>query len=91
MKFGPGNKLSKPHIWSLSIIFKFSGRQSQSQQKLAKKIIHFIIKFRSKSSTHFTKNSSLNIIKNILVQNSQKIFLGGVRKNICIALFLDAQ
>ena len=90
MKFGPGNKLSKPHIWSLSIIFKFSGRQSQSQKKLAKKITHFTIKFRSKSSTHFTKNSSLNIIK-ILVQHSQKIFLVGIWKNICTALFLNAQ
>ena len=30
-KFGPGND-SKPHIWSLYINFRFSGRNTQNQQ-----------------------------------------------------------
>ena len=34
---------SKPHICSLSINFKFFGRKSQSQLKLAKKITQFTI------------------------------------------------
>ena len=54
---------SKPYIWSLSVKFRFSGRKSQSQQKLARKITHFTIQFRSKFITHFTKLSSLSIIK----------------------------
>ena len=46
-----------------SFFFKsrFSGRKSQSQQKLAKKITHFTIQFRSKSVTHFTNLNSLDI------------------------------
>lgn len=34
---------SKPHFWSLSMNFRFFGRKSKSQQKLAKKITHFAI------------------------------------------------
>ena len=45
--FGPENKWSKLHSWSLSIDFRFSNRKNQSQQKIAKKIIHFNIQFRS--------------------------------------------
>ena len=63
---------SKPHIWSLSIKFRFFGRKSQSQQKLVKKIIHFTMQFRSKSLTQFTNLNSLNIIKNRLRQHNQK-------------------
>ena len=48
----------KPHIWSLSINFRFSGRKSQSQQKLAKKVTHFTIQFRSKNIPHFTNLST---------------------------------
>ena len=47
--------------------FRFSGRKSQNQQKLAKNILHFTIQFCSKVLAHFT-----NIIKNILPQYSQK-------------------
>ena len=63
---------SKPHIWSLSFDFRLSSKNSQNQQKLAKKITHFIAKFRSKNRTHFTNLNSLKIIKNILQQHSQK-------------------
>ena len=49
------------------IISEFFGRKSQSQQKLAKKITPFVIQFRSRTLTH-----SLNTIKNILPQQSQK-------------------
>ena len=41
---------SKPHNWSSSSNFKFSGRKFQSQQKLEKNITHFTIQFRSKTS-----------------------------------------
>ena len=81
--------------------FRFSSRKSQSQQKLAKKITHFTIQFRSKNLTHFTNLNSLDIENNMLSQHSQKpfwlykfsanMFLFGVRKNICTAFFIDAQ
>ena len=81
--------------------FRFSSRKSQSQQKLAKKITHFTIQFRSKNLTHFTNLNSLDIENNMLSQHSQKpfwlykfsanMFLFGVRKNICTPPFLDAQ
>ena len=57
---------------SLPINFRFSGTKSQSQQKLAKKITHFPIQFRSINLIHFVNLNSLNIIKNILQQHSQK-------------------
>ena len=69
-KFGPKNN-SKPHIWSLSLNFNFFSRKSESQQKLAKKIIHFRIKFPSKN-IRFTNHNSLNIIKSIFPQNTAK-------------------
>ena len=62
----------KPHTWNLSNNFRFSGRKSQSQEKLAKRITHFTVRFRSKNLTHFTKLNSLSIRKNILSQHSQK-------------------
>ena len=90
--------------WTSSEIFhncKFSSRKSQSQQKLAKKITHFTIQFRSKNLNHFTNLNLLDIENNILLQHSQKSFslykfsckhfLVGVRKNIYSAPFLDAQ
>ena len=51
----------KPLIWSLSSSLRFSGRKSQSQQKLTTKFTHFTIQFRSKTLTHFTKLNSLKI------------------------------
>ena len=63
--------------WSSSeflFIFRFSSGKSQSQQKLAKKITHFTIQFRSKSVTHFTNLNSLDIKNKILPQHSQKYF-----------------
>ena len=46
--------------------------ESQGQQKLASKITHFTIQFHSKNAFHFTNLNSLNIIKNMLLQDSQK-------------------
>ena len=54
--------------------FRFSGRKSQSQQNLAKKVTYFTIQFRSKNLTHFTNFNSLDIEKNMLSQHSQKPF-----------------
>ena len=79
--------------------FKFSSRKSQNQQKLAKKITHFTIKFRSKNLTHFRNLNSFDIENNMLPKHSQKpfsgflanMFLFGVTKNICSAPFLDTQ
>ena len=56
------------------LIFRFSSRKSQSQQKIAKKITHFTIRFRSKNLTHFTNLNSLDIETNMLPQHSQKPF-----------------
>ena len=91
----------KPDIRSLSLNFRFSSRNSQSQQKLVKKINHFTIHFHSISLTYFTNLNSLNILKNIFPQHSEKtthftnflaqMFLVGARKNIWTAPFLDAQ
>ena len=94
-KFGPENKWFKTseNKWLKTsyldfINFRFSGRKSQSQQKLAKKITHFEIQFRSKNLTHFRDLNSFNIINKIL-QHSQtpyfiyfpaNMFLVGVRK-----------
>ena len=47
------------------IISDFFGRKSQSQQTLPKKITPFVVQFRSRNLT-----DSLNIIKNILPQQS---------------------
>ena len=52
--------------------FRFSSRNSQSQQKLAKKVTHFIKQFCSKSLTHFTNFNSPHIENNILPQHSPK-------------------
>ena len=67
----------RPHV-SLDIIrvfliFYFSSRKSQSQQRLVKKITHFTIQFRSKNLTHFTNLNSLDIENDTLSQHSQKL------------------
>ena len=54
------------------INFRFSGRKSESQQKLVKKIAHFTIQFHSINLTHFTNLNSFSIVKNILPQQSQE-------------------
>ena len=54
--------------------FRFSTRKYQSQQKLAKKITHFTIQFRSKNLTHFTNLNSFEIENNMLPNHSQKAF-----------------
>ena len=46
--------------------FRFSSRKSQSQQKLAKKVAHLTIQFRSKNVTHFTNLNSLNMENTML-------------------------
>ena len=77
--------------------FRFSSRQSQSQQKLAKKITHFTIQFCSKCFTRFMNHNSFHIENDMLLQHSQKpfwlykfptnMFLFGVWKNVCTAPF----
>ena len=88
-------------IISFFFNFRFSSRQSQSQQKLAKKISHFTIQFCSKRFIRFTNHNSFHIENGMLPQHSQKpfwlykfstnMFLFGVWKNVCTAPFLDAQ
>ena len=41
--------------------FRIFSRKSRSQQKLAKRITHFAIQFRSKNLTYFMNLSSLDI------------------------------
>ena len=62
------------------INFRFFGRKSQNQQKLAKKITHFKTQFRSKNFTHFMNLNSLNIIKIILLQHNQRNVSGWCQK-----------
>ena len=56
------------------LIFRLSSRKSQSQQKLAKKITHFTIQFRTKNFTHFTNLNSLDVENDVLPHQS-KTFL----------------
>ena len=73
---------SKPHSWSLSINFRFCGRKSQSQQKLAKRITHFTIQFCSKKrhsfykpqlTQHYKKQTPTTLRKTVLaLQSSSK-------------------
>ena len=88
--------------WTVFIFnFRFSSRNSQSQQKLGKKVTYFTIQFRSKNLTHLTKLNSLDIENNTLLQHSQKPFSlyrflskyisVWCRKNICPSPFFDAQ
>ena len=58
----------------LFLNFGFSSRKSQSQQKLAKKITHFIIQFCSKNLTHFANLNSFDIENDMLPQHSEKPF-----------------
>ena len=74
------------YIWSLSINFRYFGRKTQRQQKLATNITHFTKHFCFKNITHFTTLNSVNSP----LQHSQKlthftnflakIFLVGVKK-----------
>ena len=59
-------------------ISDISGRKSQ--KKSLKKITPFTIQFHSKNLTHFTNLNSLNIIKNIPPQISQKYISGWSQK-----------
>ena len=61
-------------VWVYLLISDFQAESPKNQQKLAKKITDFTIQFRSKDLTHFTNLISLNIVKNILPQHSQKSF-----------------
>ena len=54
--------------------FRLSSRNSQSQQTLAKKMIHFTIQFCSKNRTHFKELNLLGIEHNMLPQHSQTPF-----------------
>ena len=79
--------------------FRFSSRKSQNQQKLAKKIAHFAIRFRSKHLTYFMNLNSLDIENKILPKHTAinlshftnfpaNIFLFGVRKKFALHHFL---
>ena len=60
--------------WTLSEFlfdFRFSGRKSQSQQKLSINITYFAMQFRSKNLIHFMSLNSLEIENNMLPQHSQ--------------------
>ena len=63
---------SRHHLWSLYFNLRFSVIQSQSQQKLVKKITYFAINFRLENLTYFITLNLLNIAKKILLQNTAK-------------------
>ena len=54
--------------------FRFSSRKSQSQQKLAKEITHFFIRFNSKHLTYFVNLNSHDIENNMLPKHNKKPF-----------------
>ena len=56
-------RISSPSFFN----FRFFSIKSQSQAKLAKKITHFTIQFRSKNHNHFT-----NLMKIICSRNTAK-------------------
>ena len=63
--------------WTLSEFFfnfRFSGRKSQSQQKLSIKITYFAIQVCSKHLIHFTNLKSPDIENNMLPKHCQKSF-----------------
>ena len=67
-----------PHV-AVNIIRDFSQFQIFQQKvskptKLAKKITHFTIQFRSKNLTHITNLNSPDIENNVLPQHSQRPF-----------------
>ena len=67
-----------PHV-SMDIIRVFlfpwfTSRKPQNLQKLAQKITHFTIQFRSKNLAHFKNLNSLDIENNTLSHRSQKPF-----------------
>ena len=78
--------------WTSTVFFnfRFSSRKSESQQKLAKKIARFTIQFCSlilRTSNYLTLKiiCSHNTAKNIseFTNFPVKMFLFGVRRNIC--------
>ena len=72
--FPYSSTLFNGHCQNFLLLFKFSRRKSQSQQKPAKKFTHFTIQFCSQNLTHFMKLNSLDIENNMLLQQSQKPF-----------------
>ena len=60
--------------WKFLLDFRFSSRKSQSQQKLAKKITQFWIRFNSKHLTYFMNLKSLDIENIMLPKHNQKPF-----------------
>ena len=52
---------------------RFSSRNSQSLQKLVRKLTYFTTPFRFKSLTYVTNLKSLNVVENILPQHSRKV------------------
>ena len=88
--------------WASSQFFfysRFSSRNAQSQQILAKKITHITIQFHPENLIHFTNLNSLDIENNMLPKHSQKRFslYKFPSKHVSvwcqkkIATFLDAQ
>ena len=65
---------SSGHYQRFFFDFSFSGRKSQSQQKLSIKITYFAIQFRLKNLTHFMNLNSLEIENNMFPQHSQNHF-----------------
>ena len=65
---------SSGHHQSFFLDFRFSSRKSQSQQKLAKEITHFFIRFNSKHLTYFVNLNSHDIENNMLPKHNKKPF-----------------
>ena len=57
---------SSGHYKNFFFDFRFSGRKSESQQKLSIKITYFAMQFRSKNLIHFMNLNSLEIENNML-------------------------
>ena len=70
--------------------FRFFSRKSQSQQKLAKKIIHFTIQFCSKHLTHLMNFTPLDIYTAPILTTLNCVLVSSswssLKKNVCIFL-----
>ena len=65
---------SRGHYQRFFLNFRFSSRKFPSQQKLAEKITHFTIQFRSTTFIRFTNLNSFDTENNMFPQQSWKPF-----------------
>ena len=89
-KFGPENKWLKTSYLDFNFLIQVFWLKVSKSTKLAKKITHFTIQFRSKNLTHFTNLNSLNITKKYTPATQSNTCFWLRSKKTCTAPLLDA-